>query len=72
MMDEKTLRLLVKSGRGEEAYSLRVGELVRARYSVSDELALLRQREDKPEEFLAYNAYAETCKVQAHREVYGE
>ena len=72
MMDEKTLRLLVKSGRGEEAYSLRVGELVRARYSVSDELALLRQRESKAEEFQAYDAYAEECKAQAHREVYGE
>lgn len=72
MMDAKTMRMLVKAGRGEEAYALRVGELVRARYSVSDELALLRQREDKPEEFAAYNEFAEACKAQAHREVYGE
>lgn len=72
MMDAKTMRMLVKAGRGEEAYALRVGELVRARYSVSDELAILRQRESKPEEFAAYNAFAEECKAQAHREVYGE
>lgn len=72
MMDEKTMRMLVKAGRGEEAYALRVGELVRAKYSVSDELALLRQREDKAEEFQAYNAFAEACKAQAHREVFGE
>lgn len=72
MMDAKTMRMLVKAGRGEEAYALRVGELVRAKYSVSDELALLRQREDKTEEFAAYNAFAEVCKERAHREVYGE
>ena len=72
MMDNKTMRMLVKSGRGEEAYALRVEELIRARYSVSAELALLRQREDKPEEFAVYNEFAEECKVTAHREVYGE
>ena len=72
MMNAKTMRALVKAGRGEEAYALRVGELVRARYSVSDELAILRQRESKAEEFQAYDAYAEECKAQAHLEVYGE
>lgn len=72
MMDAKTVRMMVKAGRGEEAYALRVGELVRAKYSVSDELALLRQREDKAEDFAAYNAFAEACKAQARREVYGE
>lgn len=71
-MDSKTMRALAKSGRGEEAYAIRVGELVRAWYSVSDELAILRQREDKPEEFQAYNAFAKACKAQAHREVYGD
>ena len=49
MMDEKTKRLLVNSGRGQEAYALRVEELVRERYSVSAELAILRQRETKAE-----------------------
>ena len=36
---------------------------------MSDELAILRQRDDKPEEFSAYNAYAEMCKAQARREL---
>ena len=71
-MDEKAKRLLVKSGRGEEVYALRVEELVRERYSVSAELAILRQRETKAEEFQAYNTFAEASKAQAHREVYGE
>lgn len=72
MMDARTMRMLVKAGRGEEAYALRVGELVRARYSVSDELAILRQREEKAADFAAYNAFAEACKERAHKEVYGD
>lgn len=71
-MDDKTMRMLVKAGRVEEAYSMLVEQMVRARYSVSDELAILRQREDKPDEFASYNEFAEACKAQAHREVYGE
>lgn len=71
-MDEKTLKMLIATGRATEAYTQRVGQLVRERYSINDELAILRQREDKPEEFRAYNYFAETCKAQAHREVYGE
>lgn len=44
----------------------RVAEaLIRDRYSVSDELAILRQQSSKPEEFEAYNEYAETCKTWA-------
>lgn len=72
MMDNRTMRMMVKAGRGEEAYALRVEELIRERYSVSAELAILRQRETKSDEFQAYNAFAEACKTQAHMEVYGE
>ena len=72
MMNAKTINMMVRAGRADEAYQLRVGELVRSRYSVNDEMALLRQREEKVEEFAEYNAFAEECKVQAHREVFGE
>lgn len=54
----------------QEAYETKVNELIRRRYSVSQELAILRQREAKPEEFAAYNAYAEACKAEA-RELLG-
>lgn len=50
-------------------YSNRVTELVRKKYSVSDELAILRQRDVKPDEFEAYNAYVESCKATARREI---
>lgn len=49
----------------EAQYEARVTSLIRERYSVSAELAVLRQRDSKPEEFAAYNAFAEECKAQA-------
>lgn len=42
--------------------SREIEKLIRLRYSMSDELAILRQRDEKPEEFAEYHAYAEECK----------
>ena len=42
---------------------------IRQKYSVNQELAILRQRDTKPEEFAEYNAYVEQCKAQAKSEV---
>lgn len=50
------------------SYEERVVELIREEYSVDDELAILRQRDSKPEEFAQYNAYCEQCKAQAKQE----
>lgn len=47
------------------AYNDRVNSLIRERYSLSEELSILRQRDTKPDEFAAYNAYAEQCKAYA-------
>ena len=49
----------------EIPYEERVVAKIRERYSVDDELAILRQRDTKPDEFEAYNAYAESCKEEA-------
>lgn len=38
---------------------------IREKYSIDDEIAILRQRDSKPEEFAEYNAYCEECKTQA-------
>lgn len=51
------------------AYEDRVVELIRLRYSVNDELAILRQRDAKPQEFDDYNIYCEECKTQAKLEI---
>lgn len=56
----------------KDQYKQRVIELVRERYSVDDELAILRQRDTKAEEFLEYNAFVESVKEIAYNEIYGE
>lgn len=46
-------------------YEEKVVQLIRERYYMDDELAILRQRDSKPEEFAEYNAYCEECKKRA-------
>lgn len=46
-------------------YEEKVVMLIRERYTIDDEFALLRQRDIKAEEFAAYNSYCEYCKRQA-------
>lgn len=68
---ELTAEEISKSQAEQKKYlqSLNYGELVesyiREKYSLSAELAILRQRDTKPEEFAEYNAYAEQCKAKA-------
>ena len=46
-------------------YEEKVVQYIRERYSTDDELALLRQRDSKPDEFEEYNEYCEECKRRA-------
>ena len=45
-------------------YKERIISRIRAVYSVDDEIAILRQRDTKPEEFDAYNAFVEQIKAE--------
>lgn len=47
----------------EPSYEEQVVALIRERYSSDDELAILRQRDSKPEEFEQYFNYCEECKA---------
>lgn len=58
-------RLIEKNGIKEAIYGERVNALLRERYTLSEELAILRRRDRAPEEFAAYDAYAEQCKARA-------
>ena len=51
--------------KGIPAFGVLVDMMIRCQYSISDELAILRQRDSKPEEFAAYNEFAEQCKTEA-------
>ncbi len=48
----------------ELLYENEIIQRIRKRYNVNQELAILRQRDSKPKEFEAYNAYAEQCKAE--------
>ena len=42
---------------------------IRERYSLNQELAILRQRDTKPDEYTAYNEYVEQCKAEVKAEM---
>lgn len=54
-----------------QSYDKLVEQFIRERYSLSAELAILRQRDTKIVEFVEYNAYAEECKERAKQIVKG-
>lgn len=64
-MTDIEIRLAKLNGKTEAVYKKEVNRLIRARYSLSDEFAILRQRDEKPDEFAEYCAYAEECKANA-------
>lgn len=45
-------------------YENKIVSLIRKKYSLNQELAILRQRDTKAEEFAEYNAYVEACKTK--------
>lgn len=71
-MTEIEKKLAELNGTTSALYGQEVNRLIRERYSIGDELAILRQRDEKPEEFATYNAFAENCKEIARQEVYGD
>ena len=42
---------------------------IRAKYTINEELAILRQRDTKPTEFAEYNDYVEACKAAVKAEL---
>lgn len=55
--------------RNEEDYGNQVNDLIRRRYSLSEELAILRQKDEKPDEYRTYFAFCEECKAKAKAEM---
>lgn len=45
-------------------YENKIVELVRQKYNINQELAILRQRDTKPEEYQEYFNYVEECKKE--------
>ena len=53
----------------ERLYETEIIRRIRKRYTVNEELAILRQRDTKPEEFAEYNSYVEQCKAEVKQEL---
>lgn len=49
-------------------YEELVVQKIRERYTIDDELAILRQRDVKQDEFAEYNDFCEQCKAEAKNE----
>ena len=58
-----------KQKQDNDEYENKIVALIRKKYNVNQELAILRQRDAKPEEFAEYNAYVEQCKEQVKNEL---
>lgn len=56
------------------SYDIAVNDKIREKYTASAEFSILRQRDEKPEEYAAYFAYCEECKafVKAKKAQYTE
>lgn len=50
-------------------YENKIVAEIRKKYNVNQELAILRQRDTKPEEFAEYNEYVEQCKAKIKEEI---
>ena len=57
-------KLIEKENKAKLEYENLIVQKIRVKYSLNEELAILRQRDIKPEEFKAYNTYAEHCKKE--------
>ena len=53
----------------EKLYESEIIRKIRNRYTVNQELAILRQRDTKPYEFAEYNDFVEKCKKETKEEL---
>jgi hypothetical protein len=53
----------------EILYATKISNKIHKKYSRDAELSILRQRDEKPEEFAAYYAFAEQCKKEVKDEM---
>lgn len=57
-----------KQKENEVEYENKIIDKIRHKYSINQELAILRQRDTKPKEFAEYNDYVEQCKAEVKSE----
>ena len=58
-----------KQAIANDEYENKVVALIRQKYNVNQELAILRQKDTKPQEYQEYYDYVEQCKKQVKNEL---
>lgn len=58
------LKVLTEQNMYKPSYGELVNIEIRKHYTESEEFAILRQKDEKPEEFAEYYAYCEECKAK--------
>ena len=57
-----------KQKQDNDEYENKIVALIRKKYNINQELAILRQRDAKPQEYQEYYDYVEQCKEQVKNE----
>ena len=68
VLTEEQIAKMQEQSKAQE-YENKIINKIRQRYTINQELAILRQRDTKPEEYQEYYDYVEQCKVEAKSEV---
>ena len=53
----------------DQFYEYMIVDKIRKRYNLNAELAILRQRDEKPDEFQKYHDFVEQCKAEVKAEL---
>ena len=70
MEDIKWLMLLAaKNGDTDPLRDYIIECKIRKKYTASQELGILRKRDEKPQKFAEYNAYVDSCIAEADQEI---
>jgi hypothetical protein len=68
-MTELEKKLAEKNNTMPRIYGDLVNSYIREVYSLSEELSITRQKEEKPEEYAQMTAYIEQCKIRARQDL---
>ena len=68
-MKTHEIELAKRNGTLDRLKNRLIDEKITARYSYSAQIAILRQRDEKPEEYAEFYAFAEACKAEVKAEL---
>lgn len=64
-MNKNQIYLAKKNGTAERLYPQLVEELIAQKYTIGAQIAIIRQKDEKPTEYQEFFDYAEACKILA-------